>query len=183
MARTTTPKKVTLLEKRTPLPSAIPPKLFQIDASVRLQIHALAKKQKRLFRPVRREPPRMVDDAVAGKIAIAFSARQDFCNQSGVFFFADEARNLSVGGNAPFRDFRDDGKHFISEIVGQRGQERTSRRSGSSFLSARPPNSTSSFGKPMPIRMPSAIAPARASVCMPRRVNASMLRETSAYAV
>ena len=51
------------------------------------------------------------------------------------------------------------------------------------FSIARPPSSTSSFGKPMPMRMPNAMAPARASVCMPRRVKAAISWETSAYAV
>lgn len=104
----------------------IPLKLLQIDASVGLQIHAFPKKQKCLFGPVRREPPRVVDDAMTGKMAIIFSARQDFCNQSGVFFFADKPRDLSVGGDTAFRNFRDDGKHFVGEIVGERGHGRAS---------------------------------------------------------
>ena len=66
---------------------------------------------------------------------------------------------------------------------GERGHGCACRWGESGFAIARPPSSTSSLGKPMPMRIPSAIAPARASVCMPRRVNASMLRETSAYAV
>ena len=48
----------------------IPLKLLQIDASVGLQIHAFPKKQKCLFGPVRREPPRVVDDTMTGKMAI-----------------------------------------------------------------------------------------------------------------
>ena len=66
---------------------------------------------------------------------------------------------------------------------GERGHGCACRWDESGFAIARPPSSTSSLGKPMPMRIPNAIAPARASVCMPRRVNASMLRETSAYAV
>ena len=68
---------------------------------------------------VRRKPPGVVDDAVAGIIAVIVGDAQHAADKAGIALTPDEARELPVGGHAAVRDLLDDGEDLVDQLLGQ----------------------------------------------------------------
>lgn len=58
-----------------------------------------------------------INHAVAGVIAVIRRMTQHATDQTGVFLPADQAGDLTVGGDFAAGDFSDGGKDFVGEAV------------------------------------------------------------------
>lgn len=58
--------------------------------------------------PARDQTAAMVDNAMTGVVAVILGVAQYFADQPGIFAAADEAGNLSVGGDFAFGNFFND---------------------------------------------------------------------------
>ena len=99
--------------------SLIPLAFFHVDAAVFSEGDAFLSQERSLVGEVGREPSRVVDDAVARIIAVAIRLTQHGSDQARVFLSADEARYLTVRGDASRRDFCHDGENLINQIFVQ----------------------------------------------------------------
>ena len=57
----------------------------------------------------------MVDDAVAGIIAVQLGLAEHFAYETSILAASDQIGDLSVGRDTPFWDFTDDRKNLVNE--------------------------------------------------------------------
>ena len=75
---------------------ALPLKAAHIHTAVCLEFNSLLFEQGTLQGEARRRSARVVDDAVAGIIAVPFGMAEHLAHKAGIFTAADQAGNLPV---------------------------------------------------------------------------------------
>ena len=93
-----------------------PSVLLQIDARVVFKRNAFGKQAIFLLREIRREAARMIDNPVAGIVAVIFGAAQYISYKARIFIPADEACDLPVSCDLAFGDFFNRRKNFVYQI-------------------------------------------------------------------
>ena len=99
----------------------------RIDAAIWLEHDALLLQQNTLHGEGGRRSACVIDHAVAGVIAIERGLAEHFSHKACVFAASDQVGNLTVGSDAAFGDFADDGEDFVDKPVIQYGVHGTSR--------------------------------------------------------
>ncbi len=77
--------------------------------------------ERALFCPSGDKTPCMVDDSMARICAVVFRHSKNLSYQSGIFVPPDQARDLTICGDASFRYFLNNGKYLIYQILVQDG--------------------------------------------------------------
>ena len=81
------------------------------------QGNPLGPEQIGLLRPAGYQPSRVVDDPVAGVLAVARRHAQHPPHQPGIFLPPDQHGNLPIGGDTALGDFPHHRQDFIGQVL------------------------------------------------------------------
>lgn len=79
--------------------------LFQIDMEIVFQRNPFFQKQVSLLFPAGNQPSAMIDNPMAGIVAVVLRPAQNLPDQACVFTPADQLGNLAVGCDLSLRNF------------------------------------------------------------------------------